>query len=693
VLVINDPWLASGHLNDLTVVTPVFHRGRLAALTASTCHALDIGGRGLGTEAADCYEEGLLLPVSKLYAGGRPQQVLALLRANVREPEAVLGDVHAQVAGNALGAHRLQEMLAELELPDLDGLADQVFARSEAGMRAAIAAIPAGTYRHQVELDGFDQPVILRAAVTVAGSDLRGDYAGSSGPSRRGINVVLNYTRAYTTYGVKCVVAPDVPNNAGSFRPVTVTAPEGSILNARRPSPVACRHLVGLSLPDALIGALAQAVPARVVAQGSSSIWVVDTRGRGPDDRPYAYAFFASGGMGARADQDGLSATQFPSTVRNVPAEVIESVSPVVVHRRALAPDTGGAGQHRGGLGVVMEIGVRTRAEYLFTASFERVTVPPQGLFGGQPGARGRLQTAAGRPLDPMATHWLAPGERLVLQTPGGGGVGAPRLRDPERVAADVRERPRARPTASWSPRTGPRTPTPRARSARRAGGARPDQDGRPARGRGWFDHRRGATACPCALSAPAGARRPTHGRVSYPIPRRPSTHSATRPRLGRVTWSPGNRSSPRPNRSSPPRGMSCALAPGHAAGPPAPTRPSVCGSRGVGSPRARRTSSCPPEALARAPAAGLPCGGGRRHACPGVGGAGGGITKRCFALPTLRFRGLENPGDAVFCQECGTRLEAGCPSCGTPNQLGAKVLASGTRLYGSLLWTAGRSA
>jgi N-methylhydantoinase B len=440
VLATNDPWLASGHLNDITVVTPVFHRGRLAAFTASTCHALDIGGRGLGTEAVDCYEEGLLLPVCKLYARGQRQQVLDLLRANVREPEAVLGDVHAQVAGNALGAHRLQEMMTEFDLGSLDELADAIFAHSEAGMRAAIAAVPDGVYRHQVELDGFDEPVILRAQLTVAGSDLLVDYTGSSGPSRRGINVVLNYTRAYTTYGVKCVVAPDVPNNAGSFRPVTVTAPEGSILNARRPAPVACRHLVGLSLPDAVIGALAQAVPDRVVAQGSSSIWVIDTRGRGLDDRPYAYAFFASGGMGARSDKDGLSATQFPSTVRNVPAEVIEAVSPIVVHRRALARDTGGAGRFRGGLGVEMEIGVQTRTDYLFTASFERVTVPPQGLFGGQPGARGRVGTAAGHLLDPMAKRWLRPSDRIVLQTPGGGGVGPPLARDPETVAEDVRE-------------------------------------------------------------------------------------------------------------------------------------------------------------------------------------------------------------------------------------------------------------
>lgn len=441
VLATNDPWLASGHLNDITVVTPVFHRSRLTGFTASTCHALDIGGRGLGTEANDCYEEGLLLPVCKLYAAGRPQQVLDLIRANVREPEAVLGDIHAQVAGNALGAHRLDEMMSEFALDDIDALADAIFARSEAGMRAAIAEIPDGEYRHAVELDGFDEPIVIRARVVVLGSDLLVDYAGSAGPSKRGVNVVLNYTRAYTTYGVKCIVAPHVPNNAGSFRPVTITAPEGSILNARRPAPVACRHLVGLSLPDAVIGALAQAVPDRVVTQGSSSIWVVDTRGVGPDGRPYAYAFFASGGMGARSDKDGLSSTQFPSTVRNVPAEVIESVSPVVVYRRALAPDTGGAGRYRGGLGMTMELGIRTEAEYLFSASFERVTIPPGGLFGGQPGARGLVETGAGRSLDPMAKHWLPAHERIVLRTPGGGGIGDPLERDPEAVAEDVVER------------------------------------------------------------------------------------------------------------------------------------------------------------------------------------------------------------------------------------------------------------
>jgi N-methylhydantoinase B len=438
VLATNDPWLASGHLNDITVVTPVFFRERLIAFTASTCHALDIGGRGLGVDAMDCYEEGFLIPVSRLYEAGRPQQVLALLQANVRAPEAVLGDLHAQISGNAVGAHRLVEMVSEFDLEDLAQLGEAILARSETGMRAAIADVPDGEYRHRVELDGFEQPIVIAVRIVVKGSELLVDYAGSSGPSKHGINVVLNYTRAYTTYGIKCLIGPHVPNNAGSFRPITITAPEGSILNARRPAPVASRHLVGLFLPDAVIGALAQALPDRAIAEGSSCLWIVDIRGRDLTERPFTYAFFASGGMGARADKDGLSVTQFPSTVRAVPTEVIESVSPLIIHRRALAPDTGGPGHHRGGLGLLLEVGVRTNHEYLFSASFERVQTAPRGLFGGLPGATGRLSTADGRPLDPKAKHWLGPGERILIQTPGGGGVGPAGERETTQVATDV---------------------------------------------------------------------------------------------------------------------------------------------------------------------------------------------------------------------------------------------------------------
>ena len=438
VLATNDPWLNSGHLNDITVVTPVFHRGRLVGYTASTCHAMDIGGRGITVDALDCYEEGLLLPPCRLYAAGQPQQVLELLAANVRAPEAVLGDIHAQVSGNAVGAHRLVEMLEEFDLDDIEEVSEAILDRSEAGMRAAIAEIPDGEYRGTLRLDGFEEPIVIRTCVTVRGSELTVDYAGSSPATKRAVNVVLNYTKAYTTYGVKCVVAPHVPNNAGSFRPVTITAPAGSLLNAVRPAPVASRHLIGLFLPDAVMGALAQAVPDRVIAESSSILWTLDVRGRDRAGHTFKEFMATGGGMGARPTKDGLNATQFPSTIRGVPAEIVESTSPLVIHRRALAPDSGGAGRWRGGLGMIVEFGVETDEEWLFTASFERARIPCQGLFGGGPGAPGRVETASGRPLDSKAQHWMRPDEHVVLHTPGGGGYGDPRERDPARSADDI---------------------------------------------------------------------------------------------------------------------------------------------------------------------------------------------------------------------------------------------------------------
>jgi N-methylhydantoinase B len=438
VLATNDPWLNSGHLNDITVVTPVFHRDRLVGYTASTCHAMDIGGRGITVDALDCYEEGFLIPPSRLYAAGRPQQVLDLLAANVRAPEAVLGDIHAQVSGNAVGAHRLVEMLQEFDLDDIEELSTAILDRSEAGMRAAIKEIPDGQYRGTLRLDGFEEPIVIRTCITVRDTEMTVDYAGSSPATKRAVNVVLNYTTAYTTYGVKCVVAPHVPNNAGSFRPVTITAPEGSLLNAVKPAPVASRHLIGLFLPDAVMGALAQAVPDRVIAESSSILWTLDVRGR--DRRGHAFKEFMAtgGGMGARPTKDGLNATQFPSTIRGVPAEIVESTSPLIIHRRALAPDSGGPGRWRGGLGMIVEFGVDTDEDWLFTASFERARIPCQGLFGGGPGAPGRVETADGRTLDSKAQHWMRSGDRVVLHTPGGGGYGDPRERDAARIAEDI---------------------------------------------------------------------------------------------------------------------------------------------------------------------------------------------------------------------------------------------------------------
>ncbi len=392
-LVTNDPWKTASQLNDITVITPVFRDQRPIAFFGNTCHALDIGGRGLTADAGEVFEEGLFIPVMKLYDAGRPNaSLLALLRANVRAPEEVLGDVHAQVVANEVGGQQLLAFLGEFGLEDIEALADVIVARSEAAMRERIAALPDGAYRYELQCDGFDEPIRLRATVTVRGDALAVDYAGSSPQVSRGINVAFNYTHAYTTYALKCVISPDVPNNEGSFRPVTVTAPEGCILNARFPAAVAGRHLVGHFLPSAVFGALAQVLPDRVMAPGFDGLWDTQIFGHNPrTERPFTTVWFSAGGTGALPTHDGLSATAFPSGIAGVPAEVIETLSPVVVRRRALRQDSGGPGRFRGGLGQAMDLAVRTDRPFLFSGLYERIRFPAPGLLGGGPGASGAV--------------------------------------------------------------------------------------------------------------------------------------------------------------------------------------------------------------------------------------------------------------------------------------------------------------
>jgi len=314
VLITNDPWKTSGHLNDVTVCNPVFRGSDCIAFFASTCHSADIGGHVLSAEAREVYEEGLFIPIMKLYDGGRLNESLAaIIRANTRVPDLVMGDFHAQVAGGTVGGERLLEFMDEFGLERLETLADEIITRTERAMRQAIAALRPGEYRYSITSDGFDEPITIAVRCEIKGDDLLVDFTGSSPASRRGINVVMNYTEAYTTYGVKVIVSPDVPNNEGAFRVLRITAPEGSILNVRPPAPVAARHIVGHFLPHAVAGALKGALPDRVMAEGSANIWGLQLTGKNADRNPWVYTFFSSGGTGARPHQDGLSATAFPS--------------------------------------------------------------------------------------------------------------------------------------------------------------------------------------------------------------------------------------------------------------------------------------------------------------------------------------------------------------------------------------------
>jgi N-methylhydantoinase B len=439
VLITNDPWLTAGQINDLTVLSPVFRGPTLVAFFANTCHAVDIGGKILSAEAREVYEEGLRIPVMRLMCGGAPNtELLNIIRANVRTPDEVEGDLHAQIACNEVGARSLLEMMDEFDLPELGVFAAEVLDRSEQAVREALRAVPDGQYGAEVWNDGFDEPVRICVRVDVADDEVTIDFAGSSPQSRYGINVVLNYTHAYASFALKAALCPEVPHNDGSFRPVRVLAEPGSILNALEPAPVGARHLIGHFLPSALFAALAQAVPDRVLAPGADAIWISVMRGQALTGSRFTFTLFQAGGMGARPDRDGLSNVGFPSGVAGVPAEIIESVSPLVLEHREIQADSGGPGVWRGGCGQRTELSCRTDSPWTFSGMMDRVRNPAPGVLGGGPGAPGEFALDSGERPAPKTQVTLRPDQRVRLSLPGGGGRGDPFQRAPALVLADV---------------------------------------------------------------------------------------------------------------------------------------------------------------------------------------------------------------------------------------------------------------
>ena len=446
-LITNDPWLGTGHLHDLTVVTPAFHGGRLVALFANTAHVIDVGGLGMGPEGRSVFEEGLYIPIVKCFEAGRPNETFFdFLRAGTRLPVELEGDVYSLCACNDAGARRLTQMMGEFALDSIGPLAAFILDSSRRATLLEIAKLPGGTYRAEIWSDGYERPVRLSASMTVGAEAITVDFDGTSGLSGRGINVPAAYTRAYASFGIKCVVAPDIPNNSASLAPFRMVIPEGCILNAPRPSPVSVRHVVGQLLPDLMMGCLHQAAPDRVTAEGSSCLWNPPLRG-GPivsgQDSPLAdfeVITFNSGGTGARPGQDGLDGTAFPSGVRTMPVEATENVAPVVFWRKELRPGSGGAGRTRGGFGQVMEIGAKGDAEFACNAIFDRVAHAPRGRDGGQDGAPGAVRLKSGAALRTKGYQVIPAGDRLILELPGGGGMGPPEQRDPARHAQDLRD-------------------------------------------------------------------------------------------------------------------------------------------------------------------------------------------------------------------------------------------------------------
>ncbi|MCD2511227.1 hydantoinase B/oxoprolinase family protein [Comamonas endophytica] len=450
VFITNDPWKGTGHLYDVVMVTPVFHKERIVALFASTVHVVDIGGLGAGPDGLEIYHEGLFLPLLHFVrAGVLEESILAIVRANVREPEQVEGDLHALVACNAVGARRLRQLLREFALDDLQEPGNYIVERSARAMREALREWPRGTWHNHMTVDGYDVPLELHAAVTIDDEGVRVDFAGTSGTVPRGINVPKAYTDAYTSFGIRCLIGAEVPNNSGSLAAIQVSAPEGSIVNALPPAAVTARSAVGQMLPDLVFGALRQARPDRVPAEGASSLWNIHLVGGrpfpgGPNEalaraRRFAITSFTTGGTGARPGQDGLSATAYPSGVRNVSLEILETQAPLLFRRKEYRADSGGAGAQRGGLGQTIAVENADGAPMVLAASWDRVRFAPRGALGGGDGARGqaRLQHA-GTALRGKGRQLIPAGEVLVVETPGGAGLGDPRERDPARLARDL---------------------------------------------------------------------------------------------------------------------------------------------------------------------------------------------------------------------------------------------------------------
>jgi N-methylhydantoinase B len=459
VFLTNDPWKGTGHLFDMTMVTPIFHGDSEAkkpvALFASTLHVVDIGGIGSSPDGLEIYHEGLFLPILRFVRQGTVDPaVRAIIRANVRDPEQVEGDLYALVACNEVGGRRLRTLLREFSLDDLEALGDFVIARSAQAMREALRDWQRGTWHHTLVADGYDAPITLQVSVTIADDGITVDYAGTSGSVARGINVPKAYTDAYTSFGIRCLVGPDVPNNAGSLALIRVEAPAGCILNALHPAAVTARHVVGQLLPDAVFGALRQARPGHVPAEGASSLWNLQLVGgevlagtsqadaeavrRGPR---FNVISFSTGGTGARPGKDGLSVTAFPSGVRNVSLEILETQAPIVFERKEFRADSGGTGAARGGLGQVIEVRhAQPDAAFLIAAAFDRVANPARGALGGGHGAPGALRLASGATLRAKGRQIVPAGDRLIVETPGGGGLGDPSKRDSALVARDLRE-------------------------------------------------------------------------------------------------------------------------------------------------------------------------------------------------------------------------------------------------------------
>jgi N-methylhydantoinase B len=418
---------------------PVFFEGALVAFMAAVAHIADIGGRLDYFDARDLYEEGFQIPPSKLFrAGGRNRQLFRLLAANVRVPDMVIGDVEAMVGAEKLGRERMLDFLADYGGADgFQALADEILARSDRAIRDALRKLPDGVWRYGIDADGYRTPLRIEVEVRKTGDSIHVDYSGSSAQFSDGsINCATNITFADTYYPIKCSLAAGVPNNEGLFRAITMSAPEGSVFNARRPAAVRSRSKSSFHIHVAIYGALADLMPDRIQA-GSGSFWALTLHGVHPDDGGvFNVHVLPNGGKGATALTDGLPTIAFPYNGTVTPAEIVENQAPVLVEYKRLVADSGGAGARRGGLG--QEIAFRVIAGESLIASLrpDKVRHPAPGVLGGLAGMPGAF--ALNGEAFAVEPRTLRPGDVLSIRLPGGGGHGDPRARDRARLAEDV---------------------------------------------------------------------------------------------------------------------------------------------------------------------------------------------------------------------------------------------------------------
>ena len=446
VYITNDPWEGTGHLHDITMVTPSFHCGTRVGYFACTAHIVDIGGRGFGADAASVYEEGLYIPIMKFADRGTVDETLVrIVRGNVREPDQLIGDMYALATCNEIGHRRLDDMMTEFGLTDLSGIAAFILDNSRRATLERIAALPQTSAEGEMTIDGFATPITLKVKVSVLGDRIVSDFTGSSGVDKKGINCPLVYAKAYACYALKVAIAPEIPNNAASLAPFEIVAPEGTIVNAVHPAPVALRHIVGHFVPDTVFDAFDKIVPGLVPAEGAGCLcnFQVSLRPRtdapAPADAKRSEVLtFNSGGSGARPDYDGLNATAFPSGVMTMPVEATEHAGPVIIWRKELRPDSGGAGKQRGGLGQYMEVSAREGHEFDIQAMFDRVDHPARGRRGGGAGAPTTIAQDDGAPMRGKGKQFVPHGRRVMMAFPGGAGYGDPGARSVEAIRRDL---------------------------------------------------------------------------------------------------------------------------------------------------------------------------------------------------------------------------------------------------------------